>query len=260
MKQSQRTLALWIAIILFSAMAVQLFQNRPTLRRTISFSEFVEALKNKTVAEVTIQEDRILGKFAEGYADRAQGTAFETVGPVQSESLYQALDESGAKVHYKRRDEGSFWQQLLFSWLPTLLLLLFFFFFMRQMQAGGGRAFSFGKSRARLTTDKQKRVTFQDVAGIEEVKQELEEIIQFLKDPKKFTALGGRIPKGVILVGPPGTGKTLLARAISGEAGVPFFSISGSDFVEMFVGVGASRVRDLFEQGKRHAPCIIFID
>ena len=166
------------------------------------------------------------------------------------------MDPSGSE----KPKETPVWQQVLVSWMPMLLLLGFFFFFMRQIQIGGGKALSFGKSRARLMSESQKRITFEDVAGVEEAKEEVEEIIDFLKDPKKFTKLGGRIPKGVLLMGPPGTGKTLLARAIAGEAGVPFFSISGSDFVEMFVGVGASRVRDLFEQGKKHAPCIIFID
>ncbi|HEX2690252.1 MAG TPA: AAA family ATPase, partial [Kofleriaceae bacterium] len=160
----------------------------------------------------------------------------------------------------KSKDESSIWPQLLVWWLPMLLLVGIFFLFMRQLQSGGGKAMSFGKSKAKLLSDHQNRVTFKDVAGVEEAKDEVEEIIAFLKDPKKFTRLGGRIPKGVLMMGPPGTGKTLLARAIAGEAGVPFFSISGSDFVEMFVGVGASRVRDLFEQGKKNAPCIIFID
>ena len=158
------------------------------------------------------------------------------------------------------KSEGGFWQSVLITWLPMLFLVAIFFFFMRQLQSGGGKAMSFGKSKAKLLNENQNKVTFKDVAGVDEAKDEVEEIIAFLKDPKKFTRLGGRIPKGVLMMGPPGTGKTLLARAIAGEAGVPFFSISGSDFVEMFVGVGASRVRDLFEQGKKNAPCIIFID
>src|SRR5690606_12560633 len=171
-----------------------------------------------------------------------------------------ALDQRGVSYKVKSKEESTFWQSLIISWLPMLFLVVIFFFFMRQLQAGGGKAMSFGKSKAKLLTDHQNKVTFKDVAGVEEAKDEVEEIIAFLKDPKKFTRLGGRIPKGVLMMGPPGTGKTLLARAIAGEAGVPFFSISGSDFVEMFVGVGASRVRDLFEQGKKNAPCIIFID
>jgi cell division protease FtsH len=168
--------------------------------------------------------------------------------------------ELGVNYTVEAKEESGFWHQLAIAWLPMLFLFVIFFFFMRQLQAGGGKAMSFGKSKAKLLSDHQNKVTFKDVAGIEEAKEEVEEIIAFLKDPKKFTRLGGRIPKGVLMMGPPGTGKTLLARAIAGEAGVPFFSISGSDFVEMFVGVGASRVRDLFEQGKKNAPCIIFID
>jgi cell division protease FtsH len=176
------------------------------------------------------------------------------------DNLTQALKTAGIHYDVRAKDESSIWPQILLSWLPMIFLFGIFFFFMRQLQAGGGKAMSFGKSKAKLLTDHQNRITFKDVAGVEEAKDEVEEIIAFLKDPKKFTRLGGRIPKGVLMMGPPGTGKTLLARAIAGEAGVPFFSISGSDFVEMFVGVGASRVRDLFEQGKKNAPCIIFID
>src|SRR5690606_31329250 len=182
---------------------------------------------------------------------------FETVG--DTSKAYDLLQKHDIVPNYERAERTPIWQQVLISWFPMLLLFLFFFLFMRQIQIGGGKAMSFGKSKARLLTESSNRVTFKDVAGVEEAKEELEEIIEFLKDPKKFTRLGGRIPKGVLLMGPPGTGKTLLAKAIAGEAGVPFFSISGSDFVEMFVGVGASRVRDLFEQGKKHAPCIIFI-
>ncbi|HET9992560.1 MAG TPA: ATP-dependent zinc metalloprotease FtsH, partial [Kofleriaceae bacterium] len=174
--------------------------------------------------------------------------------------LTKMVADANIPYQVKSKDESSIWPQVLVWWLPMLLLIGIFFLFMRQLQSGGGKAMSFGKSKAKLLSDHQNRVTFKDVAGIEEAKDEVEEIIAFLKDPKKFTRLGGRIPKGVLMMGPPGTGKTLLARAIAGEAGVPFFSISGSDFVEMFVGVGASRVRDLFEQGKKNAPCIIFID
>ncbi|MBL9015662.1 MAG: ATP-dependent zinc metalloprotease FtsH, partial [Myxococcales bacterium] len=175
-------------------------------------------------------------------------------------TITKDIYEAGISYTVKSKDESSIWPQVLVWWLPMLLLVGIFFLFMRQLQSGGGKAMSFGKSKAKLLSDHQNRVTFKDVAGVEEAKDEVEEIIAFLKDPKKFTRLGGRIPKGVLMMGPPGTGKTLLARAIAGEAGVPFFSISGSDFVEMFVGVGASRVRDLFEQGKKNAPCIIFID
>ena len=191
---------------------------------------------------------------------RSEGSYFVTIGPINSDKALEFLSQSDAKVEYKRPKETPFWQQLLISWLPMILLFAFFFFSMRQIQVGPGKAMSFGRSKARMLTEDKRKVTFADVAGIDEAKDELEEIIEFLKSPKKFTKLGGRIPKGVLLLGAPGVGKTLLARAVAGEAGVPFFSISGSDFVEMFVGVGASRVRDLFEQGKKKAPCIIFID
>jgi cell division protease FtsH len=179
---------------------------------------------------------------------------------VLTPDVVKDLRAQGVNFRLSNEDGGAFWQSLLLSWLPMLLVFLFLFFLMRQLQTGGGKAMSFGKSKARLVSEGNPKITFKDVAGVEEAKDELTEIIAFLRDPKKFTRLGGRIPKGVLLMGPPGTGKTLLARAIAGEAGVPFFSISGSDFVEMFVGVGASRVRDLFEQSKKHAPCIIFID
>jgi len=183
-----------------------------------------------------------------------------TTGPNENEKFLAKLDKAEIKYGYEEPDDGSIWSQILISWLPVIFLFLIFFFFMRQLQAGGGKAMSFGKSKAKLLSDHNNKVTFEDVAGIEEAKDEVEEIVEFLKDPKKFTKLGGRIPKGVLMMGAPGTGKTLLARAIAGEAGVPFFSISGSEFVEMFVGVGASRVRDLFEQGKKNAPCLIFVD
>jgi cell division protease FtsH len=176
------------------------------------------------------------------------------------DGILAMVNQSGVEHVIKAREESTFWQSMILSWLPMIFLFVIFFFFMRQLQSGGGKAMSFGKSKAKLLTDHQNKITFKDVAGVEEAKDEVEEIIAFLKDPKKFTRLGGRIPKGVLMMGSPGTGKTLLARAIAGEAGVPFFSISGSDFVEMFVGVGASRVRDLFEQGKKNAPCIVFID
>jgi cell division protease FtsH len=218
----------------------------------VVFSEFFSAVEKGEVAEVLIQGPIIHGKFRN--EDR-----FRTFVP-EDPDLVRTLREKGVKIS-ARPEEGEPWYiALLVQSFPILLLIGVWIFFLRQMQIGGGKAMSFGKSRAKLLTENQHRVTFNDVAGVEEAKQELEEIIAFLKDPKKFTRLGGRIPKGVLLVGAPGTGKTLLARAIAGEAGVPFFSISGSDFVEMFVGVGASRVRDLFVQGKKQAPCIIFID
>ncbi|MBI2082974.1 MAG: ATP-dependent metallopeptidase FtsH/Yme1/Tma family protein [Deltaproteobacteria bacterium] len=257
MKQSHKTLALWALIILLSISIVHFMSNRPSLRKTISFSEFLAAVGRNEVERITIQDDEYVGKFK---SSKMNGEFFETVGPTESEKAFELLSRSDAVVEYKKRRETPLWQQILISWLPMILLFAFFFFSMRQIQVGGGRALSFGRSRARLLSENQKKVTFKDVAGCEEAKYELEEIIQFLKEPKKFTKLGGRIPKGVLLVGAPGTGKTLLAKAVAGEAGAPFFSISGSDFVEMFVGVGASRVRDLFEQGKKNAPCIIFID
>ncbi len=202
---------------------------------------------------MTIEEGHIAGV-------KSGGEKFNTYAPAITESLLEDLRSNDVKVQAKPREESSFWRQILIMWFPLLLFIGLWVFFIRQMQSGGGKAMSFGKSKARLLTENDHHVTFEDVAGIEESKVELEEIIAFLREPKKFTRLGGRIPKGVLLVGPPGTGKTLLARAVAGEAGVPFFSISGSDFVEMFVGVGASRVRDLFQQGKKNAPCIIFID
>src|SRR5208282_5306808 len=190
---------------------------------------------------------------------KKDGAKFKTTIPTNYPDLYKTLTEKNVSVVIKDSSGGN-WLTWLANGLPMLLLLGLWIFFMRQMQSGGNKALSFGKSRARLLSSQQKKVTFKDVAGVEEAKEELQEIIEFLREPQKFQKLGGRIPKGVLLVGPPGTGKTLLARAIAGEANVPFFSISGSDFVEMFVGVGASRVRDLFEQGKKNAPCIVFID
>jgi cell division protease FtsH len=218
----------------------------------IIFSEFLTSVEKGEVSEVTIQGPNIRGRYQ-------NGKGFKTFAP-EDPNLVTLLRDKGVKIAAKP-EEGEPWYMLfLIQWAPMLALIAVWIFFMRQMQVGGGKAMAFGKSRAKLLTENHHKVTFQDVAGIDEAKEELEEIISFLKDPKRFTKLGGRIPKGMLLVGPPGTGKTLLARAIAGEAGVPFFSISGSDFVEMFVGVGASRVRDLFVQGKKNAPCIIFID
>jgi len=218
----------------------------------IVYSDFIDLVDKGRVSEVTIQGDNVEGKLVDG-------KNFKTYAPKDA-NLVSTLRDKKVRISVKP-DEGTPWYvTILISWLPIILLVGVWVFFMKQMQGGGGKAMSFGKSRAKLMTDKSNKVTFDDVAGIEEAKAELEEIVEFLKDPKKFTRLGGRIPKGVLLVGSPGTGKTLLARAIAGEAEVPFMSISGSDFVEMFVGVGASRVRDLFNQGKKHAPCIIFID
>jgi len=222
------------------------------LQENIIFSDFITLVQNGQVSEVTIQGDNISGKLV-------NGKFFKTYAPDDPE-LIPLLKEKGVRIMAKPVDDSPWFMTVLVSWFPMLLLIGVWIFFMRQMQAGGGKAMAFGKSRARLLTDKSRKVTFADVAGIDEAKAELQEVIEFLRDPKKFTRLGGRIPKGLLRVGPPGTGKTLLARAIAGEAEVPFFSISGSDFVEMFVGVGASRVRDLFNQAKKNAPCIIFID
>ncbi|MGH7823075.1 MAG: ATP-dependent metallopeptidase FtsH/Yme1/Tma family protein, partial [Candidatus Binatia bacterium] len=252
MNQFSKNLALWLVLGLMVLLLFNLLNRQQTRDPEVIFSEFVTAVENGEIAEVTIQGSNIRGKYQ-------NGKGFKTFAP-EDPNLVRLLHEKGVKIAAKP-EEGEPWYMLfLMQWFPMLLLIGVWIFFMRQMQVGGGKAMSFGKSRAKLLTENQQKVTFSDVAGIDEAKEELEEIISFLKDPKKFTKLGGRIPKGVLLVGPPGTGKTLLARAIAGEAGVPFFSISGSDFVEMFVGVGASRVRDLFVQGKKNAPCIIFID
>ena len=245
-----KNLALWLVISLIMILLFQVFRQPERGSASLGYSDFLSMVENGSVMQVTIQGDNISGNSTQG--------PFKTYAPKDPEMI-SLLRSKGVKIVAKPQEDSS-WFQVFLSWVPMLLLIGVWVFFMRQMQVGGGKALSFGKSRARLMSDSQERVTFDDVAGIEEAKEELHEIIEFLRDPKKFTRLGGRIPKGVLLVGAPGTGKTLLARAIAGEAGVPFFSISGSDFVEMFVGVGASRVRDLFVQGKKHAPCIIFID
>jgi cell division protease FtsH len=226
--------------------------------KVIKFSEFTEALKLPTdnpnrITEVTFEDHSISGI-------RADKSSFRTFGPTDPD-IRKELQAAGVSVNYNPPDTSRWWKELLtYTVLPLIIVIVVLSILFRNVQAGGGKAMSFGKSRAKMLTDSQPKITFKDISGIDEAKQELEEIIDFLKDPKKFTRLGGRIPKGVLLIGSPGTGKTILAKAIAGEAGVPFFSISGSDFVEMFVGVGASRVRDLFDQAKRHAPCIVFID
>ncbi|MCC6808652.1 MAG: ATP-dependent zinc metalloprotease FtsH [Deltaproteobacteria bacterium] len=253
MRQSHKTIILWGVLIFMFWIIWSVFSAQRGEVHDAQFSQFLEAVKTKTVDSVVINKAK--GEFRW----KQQNKEYATQG-VLYDDLFKELSNSGINFKFEEEDKSNFWQQFIIAWLPILLLFVFVFIFMRQMQSGGGKAMSFGKSRAKLITDNQNKVTFKDVAGIDEAKEECEEIIAFLKDPKKFTRLGGRIPKGVLMMGSPGTGKTLLARAIAGEAGVPFFSISGSDFVEMFVGVGASRVRDLFEQGKKHAPCIIFID
>ncbi|MFV9645209.1 MAG: ATP-dependent zinc metalloprotease FtsH [Desulfobacterales bacterium] len=247
-----KNLALWIVITLMMIMLYNLFNQRRVPETSITYSDFLAMVENERVAEVVIQGQELL-------VTDINRNHFKVFAPNDAD-LIKILRGKGVSISAKPPSESPWYISILVSWLPMIILIGIWIFFMRQMQSGGGKALSFGKSRARLQSDQTKKVTFDDVAGIEEAKEELGEIIDFLKEPKKFTRLGGRIPKGVLLMGPPGTGKTLLARAIAGEAGVPFFSISGSDFVEMFVGVGASRVRDLFAQGKKNAPCIIFLD
>ncbi|HTI87202.1 MAG TPA: ATP-dependent zinc metalloprotease FtsH [Alphaproteobacteria bacterium] len=250
-----KNLALWVIIGLLLVALFNIFQGPGSRgpQQKLAYSDFIAEVDRGQVASVNIQGQTISGHFSDG-------RAFSTYAP-QDPGLVSTLKNKGVRISAAPSEENSpSLLNVLLSWFPMLLLIGVWVFFMRQMQAGGGKAMGFGKSRARLLTEKVGRVTFDDVAGIDEAKQELEEVVDFLKDPHKFQRLGGKIPKGVLLVGPPGTGKTLLARAIAGEANVPFFTISGSDFVEMFVGVGASRVRDMFEQGKKNAPCIIFID
>jgi cell division protease FtsH len=253
-----RNLGLWLLLLLFGLIFWSIVTKQQPRDTEISFTRFIEAVDNNEISSVTIQGQHIRGQYRDKQGNPGDG-AFKTFAP-EFPDLVKTLRDKGVDIEAKPEDNEPWYVVALVQWAPMLLLIGVWIFFMRQMQVGGGKAMSFGKSRAKLLTENQHKVTFSDVAGIEESKEELEEIIAFLKDPKKFTKLGGRIPKGVLLVGAPGTGKTLLARAVAGEAGVPFFSISGSDFVEMFVGVGASRVRDLFVQGKKNAPCIIFID
>jgi len=250
--QSQKNIALWIVISLVFVFLFQMFNQPQEQKEEIVYSDFIGYLDKGQVTDVTIQGENIEGRLADG-------KMFKLFAP-RDQNLVDVLKKKGVRITAKPAEGSSWYMTILISWLPIVLLVGVWIFFMKQMQGGGGKAMSFGKSRARLVTDKSQKTTFADVAGIDEAKEELEEVVEFLRDPGRFTKLGGRIPKGVLLVGQPGTGKTLLARAIAGEAGVPFLSISGSDFVEMFVGVGASRVRDLFNQGKKNAPCIIFID
>ena len=251
MNQFYKNLVLWMVIGLIVILLFNLFQANAPAKEEIVFSDFLKKVEVGEVREVTIRGNAVSGRLSDG-------SAFRTY-TVDYPDFVKVLRDRGVRIIVKPPDNNP-WYAVLLQWIPMLLFIGVWIFFMRQMQGGGAKALSFGKARARLVSEKQNKVTFQDVAGVDEAKEELKEIIDFLKDPQKFQKLGGKIPKGVLLVGPPGTGKTLLAKAIAGEANVPFFSISGSDFVEMFVGVGASRVRDLFEQGKKHAPCIIFMD
>lgn len=252
MNSFSKNLTLWLVISLMFVLLFQIFKKETKQNGQITYSEFLNMVERGDINQVTIQGDRI-------YGVTNQSQPFKTFAPKDLE-LIKLLRTKNIGISAKPDESSPWYMTLLVSWFPMLLLIGVWIFFIRQMQVGGGKALSFGKSRAKLVTEQKDKITFDDVAGIDEAKEDLHEIIEFLRDPKKFTRLGGRIPKGVLLVGAPGTGKTLLARAIAGEAGVPFLSISGSDFVEMFVGVGASRVRDLFVQGKKNAPCIIFLD
>jgi len=253
LNQFYKNLALWLVIGMILVALVNIFNQPLNNQSDVVFSDFMNQVESGKITEVTIQGDRISGKYVDG-------SSFQTITPSKDQDLVRILREKGVRIVVVPPEQTSWYMNILISWFPMILLLGIWIFFMRQMQAGGGKALSFGKSKARLMNEAKNKITFKDVAGVDEAKEELHEIIEFLKEPQKFNKLGGKIPKGVLLIGPPGTGKTLLAKAIAGEANVPFFSISGSDFVEMFVGVGASRVRDLFEQGKKNSPCIIFID
>ena len=252
MNQFSRNLMLWAAIVLAMVMLFNMFQQPQSSAQKVSYTDFINRVDGGQINSVEIQGNTLIGRGPDG-------ASVQTYAPRDNELVSRLLDKK-VEVKAQPPEEQPWYMTLLVSWFPMLLLIGVWIFFMRQMQGGGGKAMSFGRSRARLLNQDSARVTFDDVAGVDEAKEELSEVVEFLSNPKKFTRLGGRIPKGVLLVGPPGTGKTLLARAVAGEAGVPFFSISGSDFVEMFVGVGASRVRDLFVQGKKNAPCLIFID
>ncbi len=255
MNSTVKTVIFWLVIVISAVLLWQVVRSGSSgqKEKPINFSQFLSDVDQGNVSEVTINAQELRGKFKDQ-------SGFTTTAPVNYPDMIKSLRDKGVNINIRDVTNGSWPLQLLGTWAPLILLAALWFFMIRQMQTGGNKALSFGKSRARLLSMQQKKVTFKDVAGVDEAKEELREIIEFLREAQKFQKLGGRIPKGVLLVGPPGTGKTLLARAVAGEANVPFFSISGSDFVEMFVGVGASRVRDLFEQGKKNAPCIIFID
>ena len=256
MNSTVKTVVFWLVIVFSAFLLWQVMKagSAGQKDKEVNFSQFLTDVDQGNVKEVTITAQEVRGKY------RNDNSSFHTTAPANYPDMIKMLRDKGVSMNIRDITSGSWPLQLLGTWAPLILLAALWFFMIRQMQTGGNKAFSFGKSRARLVSMQQKKVTFKDVAGVDEAKDELKEIIEFLRETQKFQKLGGRIPKGVLLVGPPGTGKTLLARAVAGEANVPFFSISGSDFVEMFVGVGASRVRDLFEQGKKNAPCIIFID
>jgi cell division protease FtsH len=247
-----KNIALWIIIVLMMIMLYNIFNQQHQTEAEIGYSEFLTMVESDKISKVVIQGDNLL-------VTNQGGVHYRVFAPQDSEMI-SIIRNKGVSIEAKPKQQTPWFISILVSWFPMVLLIGVWIFFMRQMQGGGGKALSFGKSSARMLSDQTEKITFDDVAGIDEAKEEVGEIVDFLKDPKKYTRLGGRIPKGILMVGAPGTGKTLLARAIAGEAGVPFFSISGSDFVEMFVGVGASRVRDLFVQGKKNAPCLIFID
>ena len=252
MNSTTRSLLFWMALVVVVVLIINISNEFGAGESPAAFSQFIQWMETGQVDKVELTGNQVAGTLS-------SGEQFRTYAPPQYEGLANKLLDNNVEVDAKEA-AASPWATLLYTWAPILLIIGFWIFFMRQVQSGGNKALSFGKSRAKLSSSTQKKVTFKDVAGVDEPKEELQEIIEFLREPQKFQKLGGRIPKGVLLMGPPGTGKTLLARAVAGEASVPFFSISGSDFVEMFVGVGASRVRDLFEQGKKNAPCIVFID
>ena len=253
MNQGVKNLLLWVVIFVSSLLLFSALNNEGSDYEELSYSKFIDLVRSNSVSVVEINDDILKGKYT-------NGSKFKTRIHYSDSRLGNYLHEKGVEVVYKKDSSPSF-LYIFINWFPMLLLIAVWIFFIRRMQSGGGGgALNFGRSKAKMLTENKNRVTFADVAGIEEAKEEVVEIVDFLKDPKKFQRLGGKIPKGVLLTGPPGTGKTLLARSIAGEANVPFFTISGSDFVEMFVGVGASRVRDMFEQAKKNSPCIVFID
>ncbi len=256
MRSTYKTIGLWVILIVLFVAFYNFFSQGSDQVEEPTFTQLLQKVERGEIRAISVKGNTYSGEYTNGTAK----TKFRTTGPVADTSMLNTLKEKGVDVKYEKEEQNNLWLTILGQWMPVVFLFLFFIFFMRQLQGGSGKAMTFGKSKAKLLNESHNKVTFADVAGADECKEELEEIVAFLKDPKKFTKLGGRIPKGVLMMGSPGTGKTLLARAVAGEAGVPFFSISGSDFVEMFVGVGASRVRDLFEQGKKNAPCIIFID